>query len=253
MQPPSSWLGLVALGTAVVAVVIIAVFLIRRPVVDLRMKLWLLLGLGVLPGATAAATTAAGMGQTTHREFCGDCHVMQAHFDNATDPTAMSLAARHSRNPFFGDKSCYTCHADYGMYGYALTKLGGMGHVYEYYFRGYRSMTLEEAVEKIHIKKPYDNLNCRQCHTGTLADWRQVPEHESLRAELESNKVSCASAGCHGFAHPFSKKEAGQYANTTRPPLRPGTSGSAYSEPVAPPSASSPSPAPNASAQEAAP
>jgi len=31
------------------------------------------------------------------------------------------------------------------MYGYALTKLGGMGHVYHYYLGGYREMTAEEA------------------------------------------------------------------------------------------------------------
>jgi hypothetical protein len=132
---------------------------------------------------------------------------MQAHFSDAAKPDAQSLAARHSRNPFFGEHSCYVCHADYGMYGYVLTKAGGMRHVYEYYLGGYQEMTLDEAVRTIHLVKPYDNLNCRQCHTTSLHDWRRVPDHESLQAELASNRVSCASAGCHGYAHPFSKKE----------------------------------------------
>jgi hypothetical protein len=68
-------------------------------------------------------------------------------------------------------------------------------------------MTLEEAKSAIHLRKPYDNTNCRQCHTSTLHDWRRVPDHESLKEELADNRVSCASAGCHGYAHPFTKRD----------------------------------------------
>jgi cytochrome c-type protein NapC len=82
-----------------------------------------------------------------------------------------------------------------------------MRHVYEYYLGGYDKMSLEQALKVIHLRKPYDNLNCRQCHTTTLRGWRSVPDHEALKAELFANKVSCASAGCHGFAHPFDKGE----------------------------------------------
>ena len=88
---------------------------------------------------------------------------------------------------------------------YALTKAGGMRHVYEYYLGGYKQMSLAESKKAIHLLEPYDNQNCRQCHTATLHDWRSVPDHESLKRELYSNKVSCASAGCHGYAHPFTK------------------------------------------------
>jgi cytochrome c-type protein NapC len=91
------------------------------------------------------------------------------------------------------------------MYGYPMTKLGGLRHVYLYYLGGYDKLTVEEAKREIHLAKPYDNLNCRQCHTTTARGWRDIPDHKSLENELFSNKVSCASAGCHGFAHPFSK------------------------------------------------
>jgi cytochrome c-type protein NapC len=84
-----------------------------------------------------------------------------------------------------------------------------MGHVYHYYLGGYREMSAEQARREIHLVKPYDNLNCRQCHTTTAHVWRDVPEHFALRQELADNRVSCASAGCHGFAHPFTK---GQHA-----------------------------------------
>ena len=202
-----TWLTVVSLAAIAASASILLVILVRKPELDLKVKLWLLLGLGVFPFLAASTSTVAGMEATTERPFCGSCHVMELHYADSSDPKSQSLAARHSRNPFFGDRSCYVCHADYGMYGYALTKAGGMRHVYEYYLGGYGQMSMAEAKKSIHLLKPYDNLNCRQCHTATLQDWRRVPEHESLKAELDSNQVSCASAGCHGFAHPFFKTE----------------------------------------------
>jgi cytochrome c-type protein NapC len=209
--------AILALTAAALAAVIIVVYLVKRPVLDLTAKLWLLVGLGGLPMITAATSTAAGMSHTTHRSFCGSCHVMGEHFADAGSPSSQSLAARHSRNPFFGDSSCYNCHADYGMFGYIMTKKAGMRHVYEYYFGGYRKMPLEEAKEKIHLLKPYDNTNCRQCHTTTVHDWRRVADHASLKAELDASKVSCASAGCHGYAHPFTKKNGASRAANGAP------------------------------------
>jgi cytochrome c-type protein NapC len=200
-----SALAIATLLTAALAAVILLRFLLRKPPLDLRTKLWLLLGLGVLPALSAGTSTVAGMEVTTHRTFCGSCHVMEGHYGDAEDPKSQSLAARHSRNPFFGDRSCYVCHADYGMYGYVLTKAGGLRHVYLYYLGGYRQMSLEQAERDIHLIKPYDNTNCRQCHSGTVHDWKRLPDHRSLDAELASNKVSCASVGCHGYAHPFTK------------------------------------------------
>ncbi len=201
----STPLTALTLVCALIAASICLHYLVRHPPLDLRTKLRLLLGLGVFPTLTAITSTVTGMEATTHREFCGSCHVMGAHYANATDPSAQSLAARHSRPPFFGDRSCYVCHADYGMYGYAMTKAGGMRHVYEYYLGGYKEMTLEEAEKKIHLRKPYDNTNCRQCHTTTASVWLSVADHQSLAKELEANRVSCTSAGCHGYAHPFTK------------------------------------------------
>ncbi len=204
----ATWLRFAVLSASAAAAAILVWYLVQRPPLDLRVKLWLLLGLGVFPALAAATSTVAGMEATTHREFCGSCHVMDSHFQNAVDPAAQSLAARHSRNPFFGDRSCYVCHADYGMYGYALTKAGGLRHVYEYYLGGYRQMPLEKALKVIHLRKPYDNLNCRQCHTTTVDDWQSVPDHSAFKAELDSNRVSCVSAGCHGYAHPFTKAQS---------------------------------------------
>lgn len=200
--------GYIAVACGVLAIAILAHYLWAKPPLDLRNKLWLFLGLGILPAIASGTGTAKGLHDATERRFCGSCHVMDAHVADASDPHSTSLAARHGRNPYFGGENCYVCHADYGMFGYALTKLNGMKHVYEYYLGGYRQMSLDEAVSKIHLYKPYDNNNCMQCHSGTLQLWQQVPEHASMLSDLQQNRVSCASGGCHGYAHPFSKQDA---------------------------------------------
>ncbi len=200
-----SLVGASGLLFAALAALVLLRQLIRQPPIDYRNKLILALGFGLFPLLAAVFSTAHGLKTTTKRSFCGDCHVMSIHVADASDPQSNSLAARHARNPFFGDRNCYVCHADYGMLGYSVTKLNGMKHVLHYYTGGYLEQTPEQALSRLKLYKPYDNTNCRQCHSGLLADWQKVPEHRSLKTQLDNNDVSCASGGCHGFAHPFSK------------------------------------------------
>jgi nitrate/TMAO reductase-like tetraheme cytochrome c subunit len=194
--------GVLALACSAVASVILLVYLIKRPPFSLGTKLWLLLGLCVLPLGTALGGNAAGMEASKQVTFCNSCHVMKAHTGDALDLNSQSLAARHSRNRLFGGESCYVCHADYGMMGTVFTKLGGMGHVYEY-VKEYHQYSLEEALTKIHLRKPMPNRNCQQCHSGKNKLWLGVAEHGAARADLAAGRIGCGSAGCHGFAHPF--------------------------------------------------
>ena len=157
-------------------------------------------------GNSLGLLSKQGLAATEHHEFCGSCHTMDAHLADANDPDSMGLAAIHSRNPKFGDKSCYVCHKDYGMFGYALTKLGGMGHVY-YFLTEFAWLDIEEALPKIHIARPFKNENCMQCHTTTGYLWNGVADHRGLLDDLRAGETSCASAGCHGYAHPFSKPD----------------------------------------------
>ena len=194
-----------AIGSAFASAVLVLWFLVRRPALTHATKLVLLAGIGLLPIATATTGNVAGFEATKSRRFCGSCHVMTPYANDSADPNSVTLAARHARNELFGDENCYACHADYGMYGTVVTKLGGLRHVYEYTLH-YRNMPLEEAREKIHIRKPYPNATCMHCHSTALPVWNAVPEHASLLEPLRSDAVSCASAGCHGPAHPFSKE-----------------------------------------------
>jgi cytochrome c-type protein NapC len=179
-------------------------YLFRRPALTFGVKIVLLLGIGILPLMTATTGNIADFEGTKARKFCGSCHVMTPYAADSENRGSTTLAARHARNEMFGDENCYACHADYGMFGTIVTKAGGMRHVYEYVFH-YRNMSLEEAREKIHIRHPFQNATCMHCHSTEGPTWNNVREHASLLERVRDGSVSCASAGCHGPAHPFSK------------------------------------------------
>jgi cytochrome c-type protein NapC len=198
---PLAWVALV--GAALSAPIVIW-YLVRRPPLVRSTKILLMLGIGVFPIVTAGTGNIAGFEATKTRRFCGSCHVMTPYATDSADPESDSLAARHGRNEAFGSENCYNCHADYGMFGTITTKMGGMRHVYEYALN-YHQLTLEEALPRIHLLKPFPNASCTRCHSTSLPGWNQVGDHASLVEELRAGAVSCVGNGCHGPAHPFSK------------------------------------------------
>jgi nitrate/TMAO reductase-like tetraheme cytochrome c subunit len=196
--------GWIALAGAALSALVIIWYLAARPPLTRATKIALLFGIGVFPIATAGSGNYAGFEATKAVRFCGACHVMTPYKADAQDPSSKSLAAIHTRTAQFGHESCYTCHADYGMFGTIKTKMGGMGHVYEYLFN-FRQLSLEEAIPKIHLKKPFKSSTCMRCHTGTAPNFAAVGDHAGLLEELKSGKVGCVGEGCHGPAHPWSK------------------------------------------------
>jgi cytochrome c-type protein NapC len=197
-------LAVVAIVAAVLAAACLVYYLIKRPSLGLVTKLVLLAGLGVFPLITAGSGNLVGFEATTTRQFCGGCHVMEPWVADANDPRSTGLAARHGRNALFGDKNCYTCHADYGMYGAVATKINGLHHVAAY-LRGYHRMPVDQALAEIRLYRPYPNANCTHCHSTTLPGFAAVPDHKIV-AQPGDAEASCASAGCHGPAHPFAAK-----------------------------------------------
>lgn len=195
-----------ALGllTAGAAAIVLLWYLVRRPPLNRATKIALLFGIGLLPIATAGNGNIAGFEATKERQFCSSCHVMTPYGDDAASGDSLSLASRHSRNAQFGHESCYSCHADYGMFGTVATKLGGLRHVYEYVLH-YRDVPTQRFLETIEIRRPFPNATCMRCHSTTTPGWGQIGDHASALAELRAGSVSCASEGCHGPAHPFSK------------------------------------------------
>jgi nitrate/TMAO reductase-like tetraheme cytochrome c subunit len=205
MTLPTQPLAIVALFLAALAAAILVGYLVARPPLVRTTKLWLLLGLGILPIGAAFAGNVQGFEATKEREFCGSCHVMVPHARDSEDLSSTSLAARHARNPYFGNENCYACHADYGMFGTIVTKAGGMKHAW-LYMTEYRNTPIEEAKKTIKLLTPEKmNANCMQCHSTEDAMWLKVPDHRSSLEDERAGRVSCASEGCHGLAHPFWK------------------------------------------------
>jgi cytochrome c-type protein NapC len=202
----SSPLAIASLGCGVIAVALIVDYLVVRPPLTRATKIWLFFALGVFPIGAAFFGNVKGYETTKARTFCGSCHVMVPHASDSDDRESTSLASRHARNRLFGDENCYVCHADYGMFGTVTTKLGGMRHVWRYYTE-YRNTSLEEAKKTIHLIAPYPNTSCMQCHSTELELWNAVPDHKASVADVRAGKISCASGGCHGFAHPFTKSD----------------------------------------------
>ena len=204
-----SFLAIVSLVCALGAAVILVGYLTRRPALTGMVKVWLLLGLGVLPIGAAASGNIVGYEATKQRSFCAACHVMSPQVSDSDDPNSGSLSSRHSRTALFGSENCYVCHEDYGMFGTVLTKVDGMKHVWLYYTQ-YLHVSAEAAKSRIHLYQPYPNESCMQCHSTTDTLWKAVPDHTAALEAVRSNQVSCASVGCHGFAHP-----------NARPPVAP--------------------------------
>lgn len=203
---------LLALATAGLSAILLLWYLFRKPALTRLTKILLLLGIGALPIATAANGNIAGYHATKTTKFCASsCHVMVPYGEDSWNPESTSLASRHARNEAFGHENCYECHADYGMFGTITTKIGGMRHVYEY-LTHYRSMPIEESLVKIELIRPFRNEACTRCHSTQNTLWNKTPDHAAALSDVRAGRVSCASEGCHGFAHPFSKdarKKAG--------------------------------------------
>jgi cytochrome c-type protein NapC len=208
--------GGLAIACSLLSAVVLIVYLIKRPPFTLTTQLWLFLGLGILPLGTALAGNVSGFEATKRVHFCGSCHVMLAHTGDAADPHSQSLAARHSRNNLFGDESCYACHADYGMFGAVFTKINGMHHVASY-LQEYGKMPLDDALAVLETFKPFANVNCMQCHSTKNELWLDVADHAGALSDVRSGKVSCASQGCHGYAHPFTKEARELAAKAGKP------------------------------------
>ena len=200
---PFLWL---ALGSAALSAVLLIWFLVRRPALTKMTKVVLLFGIGILPIATAGNGNVAGYHATKTTKFCSSsCHVMVPYGNDSWNPKSESLAARHARNEQFGHENCYACHADYGMFGTITTKIGGLRHVYEYTLN-YHQMTEEEALVDMEIRQPFSNATCIRCHSTQNPNWNKVGDHASTLDRVRAGTLSCASVGCHGPAHPFSKE-----------------------------------------------
>ncbi len=188
-------LKLTAMVASIIAILILVWYLARRPPLTRFTKVMLLFGLGVMPLGVALTGNIAGFEYTLNRKFCGSCHVMLPYTQDAEDPKSTSLAAVHSRNHAFGEESCYTCHADYALFGAMTTKINGLKHLYYYVTEYANTGPYGEGGPKIHMYKPFQNSMCTRCHSTTATTWLKNEDHAGALEDIRKGDTKCID--CH--------------------------------------------------------
>jgi len=182
---------------ALVAVVLVAialiVLLVLRPSLTAVRggRILAFLAFLVLPVLATAMGLSAHMEHSKSTNFCLSCHVMEPYGRSLHVDDEAWLPAQHFQNNRVPrDRACFTCHADYTMFGDAKAKLRGLRHVYVYY--------LGDIPEKIQLYEAYNNRECLHCHAGARS-FEESDLHKEMRAELGSNTTSCLE--CHDAVH----------------------------------------------------
>ncbi len=184
-----------ALVASVISILILVWYLATRPPLGRMTKVMLLFGLGVMPIGVALTGNIAGFEYTLKRQFCGSCHVMLPYTQDASDPKSTSLAAIHSRNHAFGEESCYTCHADYSLFGAMTTKVNGLKHLFYYVTEYANTGPMGEGGKPIHMYRPFQNAMCMRCHSTDAPRWTSVEDHQGMLEDIRKGEAKCID--CH--------------------------------------------------------
>jgi cytochrome c-type protein NapC len=194
-------------GLAIALVVaILALVGFRRLAVTRIGRLALLVAAVLLPLAASFGGVNAGVVESSRTRFCLKCHEMQPlgrslFVDHHPSKLEAPLAAVHFQNRYVDrDTACYSCHADYALFGDVKAKLNGLHHVQVHY--------LGKVPARFELYQPYPNRNCLHCHEDARPFVDAAP-HKPILAALESGQTSCLS--CHRVAHDLERAETGPF------------------------------------------
>jgi hypothetical protein len=168
-------------------------------------KLLALIGLAVLPAATAAVANYHTFEGVHQVEACARCHVMRPMVNDMRDPHSDTLAARHFRNHWIPQDQCFHCHSDYGLSGDMEAKMTGFRHLARYTTRTYH--------EPIVGRTRFNNQNCLKCHDGAPR-FEAVASHHTVKDLLDVSAMSCLN--CHGQSHPTREQRTPGSTDYTR-------------------------------------
>jgi cytochrome c-type protein NapC len=108
---------------------------------------------------------------------------------------AIHIPAQHFQNHRVpADMACYSCHADYSIYGPLNDKVQGLKRIYMQY------VSTPPDPAAIRIPDGFKNAQCLHCHLGARS-FEENPVHAALLDTLKSGQMSCLSSGCHDTAH----------------------------------------------------
>lgn len=161
--------------------------------------------LGVLPLLILFLGSFATLEGSKRTGFCHSCHTaMDLYVDDMKDKQSPTLAALHYKKRLIQTDECYSCHADYGVWGTAEAK--GRGLIHLYYWLSNAATARGE--EQITLYSSYQNSLCLYCHAGSqsfLESGRgvHVKFADALLGRKPETGVPLMACGkCHGPAHP---------------------------------------------------
>jgi cytochrome c-type protein NapC len=191
--------GLLAVITVVGLNLILILVLLRRPALLQVSGGRVLAFLAIL--AMPVAAFSVGLGEHVERskrtEFCVSCHVMEPYGRSLLIDSVDHLPAQHAQNARVdGELSCFVCHTNYTMFGDIQSKITGVRHVWINY--------MGTIPEELSLYQPYQNRECLYCHGE--ARFFNEGLHGAMRAELDSNEVSCLE--CHTLVHDVENLDA---------------------------------------------
>jgi cytochrome c-type protein NapC len=178
----------------VISIVLASIFLIRPSLTkNPGWKMVAFLGLGVLPSLCIVGGMNLHVQRSEQTQFCISCHVMEPYGRSLYVDDPGYIPAQHFQNHRVpADQACYTCHADYTIYGPLKDKLTGLKRIYLQY--------VSTPPNPITIPGGFKNSNCLHCHLGARS-FEQNPVHLALMDSITSGQMSCLSSGCHNTVH----------------------------------------------------
>jgi len=180
----------------VLSIVLAAVFLIRPSVTHaVGWKIVAFIGLCVLPALCFVGGMNTHIQRSEQTRFCISCHVMVPYGQSLYVDDPSHIPAQHFQNHRVPvDMACYSCHADYGIYGPLKDKLQGLKRIYLQY------VSTPPDPASIRIAGGFKNAQCLHCHLGARS-FEENAVHAALLDSLKTEQTSCLTSGCHDTAH----------------------------------------------------
>jgi cytochrome c-type protein NapC len=178
----------------VLTIVLCAIFLVRPSITEgATGKILAFVALFILPVLCIGSGVSRHMQRSEQTSFCISCHAMEPYGRSLYVDDSKWIPAQHFQNHRVpADMACYSCHADYTIYGPLRDKLRGVTRIYMQY--------VSKPPAKIEIPGGYKNSQCLHCHAGARS-FEENPVHAALLDSIKSNEMSCISSGCHDTVH----------------------------------------------------
>lgn len=188
--------GLAGILIALISLtIILAIFFLIYPAATAGPtgKVLAFVALFILPSLCVAGGMNEHMQRSEQTTFCISCHAMEPYGRSLYVDDPSHIPAQHFQNHRVpADRACYSCHANYTIYGPFKDKLAGLRRVYMQY--------VGTPPKVIKIAGGYSNLQCLHCHAGAR-NFQENPVHQGLMDSIVSNQMSCISSGCHDTVH----------------------------------------------------